>query len=93
MKEELRVRFRSEYLGQLVQLVQNINFEVGDIALVVDDKRKRLEWPVARIIELFPGKDNEVRVARLKKKNGELIRSLQRLVNLELRANEINPLK
>lgn len=93
MKEELRSRFRSEYLGQLVQRAkptQDITFEVGDIVFVVDDKKKRLEWPMARIVELFPGKDKEIRVARLKTKNGELVRSLQRLVHMELRAKEID---
>lgn len=86
MKEELRSRFRSEYLGQLVQRTkpnQDIQFEVGDIVIVVDDKKKRLEWPMARIIELFPGKDKHTRVARLKTKNGEITRSLQRLVHLD----------
>lgn len=80
-------------MGQLVQRAeptQDINFEVGDIVLVVDDKKKRVEWPMARIIELFPGKDKEIRVARIKTKHGERIRSLQRLVHMELRAKEIN---
>lgn len=93
IKEELRSRFRSEYLGQLVQRskpTQDIEFKVGDIVLVVDDTRKRLEWPMARIIELIPGNDDKIRVAKIRTKNGELTRSLQRLVHLEVRTNEIN---
>ncbi len=93
MKEELRTRFRSEYLGQLVQRskpTSNVTFEIGDIVFVVDDTKKRLEWPMARVMELFPGRDGEIRVARIKTKNGELIRPLQRLVHLELKAKEID---
>lgn len=92
MKEELRTRFRSEYLGQLVQRTKPTNcfsFEVGDLVFVVDNQRKRLEWSLARIIELYPGNDKEIRVARIKTSNGELIRSLQRLIPLEIKSTEI----
>lgn len=91
LKEELRQRFRSEYLGQLVQRakpINNISFEVGDLVFVVDDKKKRLEWSLAKIVEIFPGKENESRVARIKTASGELLRSFQRLVPLEVKANE-----
>lgn len=93
MKEELRSRFRSEYLGQLVQRskpTQDMVFKVGDVVLVVDETRKRLEWPMARIIELCPGNDNKIRVAKIKTKNGELTRPLQRLVHLEVQTNSID---
>jgi len=42
------------------------------------------EWPIARIKELFPGKDGLVRVVKLQTANGELIRPVQRLIPLEL---------
>lgn len=61
LKEELRQRFRSEYLGQLVQRtkpINNVNFEIGDLVFVVDNQKKRLKWNLAKIVELFPGKDN-----------------------------------
>ncbi|XP_037029723.1 uncharacterized protein LOC119069705 [Bradysia coprophila] len=93
MKEELRSRFRSEYLGQLVQRskpTQDIKFEVGDVVLVMDETKKRLEWPMAKIIEIFPGHDKKTRVARIKTKQGEIVRTLQRLVHLEVKASEIN---
>lgn len=93
IKEELRSRFRSEYLGQLVQRSKpnvNVKFEVGDIVLVVDESKKRLEWPMARITELFSGPDEETRVARIKTKNGSLTRPFQRLVHLELKSSEIS---
>ena len=92
MKEELRKRFRSEYLGQLVQRAKptdNFNFEVGDLVFVVDDNKKRIEWSLAKIIELIPGNDKEIRVARIKTSTGELVRSLQRLIPLEVKSTEI----
>ena len=46
---------------------------------------KRLNWPLARVVSLFPGADGITRVARVKVPNsGELTRPLQRLVRLEL---------
>ncbi len=54
----------------------------------MDDKKKRLEWNLAKIIDLFPGKDNESRVARIKTATGELTRPFQRLVPLEVKASD-----
>lgn len=67
-----------------------MTFEVGDIVLVVDEGKKRLEWPMARITELLPGPDKEIRVAKMKTKNGYLVWPFQRLVHLELKSSEIN---
>lgn len=91
LKEELRSRFRSEYLGQLVERskpVNNVQLDIGDMVFVVDDKRKRLEWNLAKILEVFPGKDQNSRVARIQTANGELTRSFQRLIPLEVKSNE-----
>ncbi|GFQ88296.1 hypothetical protein TNCT_727501, partial [Trichonephila clavata] len=50
----------------------------------------RTLWSLARIIELIPGKDGHVRVARVRTETGELVRPAQRLYNLELLEPEIN---
>jgi len=89
LKEELKKRFRIQYLGQLSQRNRRkytaTSFSVGDIVLVANDLQKRLNWPLARISkELFPGKDGLVRVVKLQTANGELIRPIQRLVLLEV---------
>ncbi|GFY59085.1 hypothetical protein TNIN_166871 [Trichonephila inaurata madagascariensis] len=42
------------------------------------------------VIQLIPGKDGNVRVARVKTETGELVRPVQRLYNLELQEPEIN---
>ncbi|GFQ73412.1 integrase catalytic domain-containing protein [Trichonephila clavata] len=59
--EELKKRFRNEYLGQLIQRQKqhpvSSNICEGDIVLIGDDWKKRLQWPLARVIKLIPGKD------------------------------------
>ena len=40
--------------------------EVGDVGLVYSDNKRRYEWPLGRIIELFSRKDNKVRVTKVK---------------------------
>ncbi|GFR18558.1 transposon Ty3-I Gag-Pol polyprotein [Trichonephila clavata] len=58
----LRQRFRKEYLGELIQK-QNDNRvrepRVGEMVLIGDDNKKRLSWPIAKIIELIPGRDGD----------------------------------
>jgi len=38
--------------------------------------RKRFEWPFGRIIELYPGKDNQVGAVEVETPIGVLVRSL-----------------
>lgn len=89
LKEELRKRFRSEYLGQLKyasakKLAEGRQIKLGDIVLIGNDCSKRLEWPLGRVIELLPGKDGIVRVVRLRTATGQLVRPVQRLYCLEV---------
>lgn len=87
LRQELRVRFRSEYLGQLTRHTKLKNLhsttKEGDIVLIASDNQKRLNWPLARVIHVIPGNDGVPRIARVKTATGELIRPLQRLVILE----------
>lgn len=91
LKEDLTKRFRTEYLGQL-QLHANKNqklyeLSIGEIVLIGSDGVKRLNWPLARIVELIKGKDGNVRVVRLRTQHGELLRPVQRVFPLELKSN------
>ncbi|GFS61416.1 DUF5641 domain-containing protein [Nephila pilipes] len=91
LRNDLRKRFREEYLSLLVQ--QQINeagskqVKVGDVVLVSCDNEKRLDWPMGLVTEVFPGKDNSVRVVRVKTSKGELIRPVKRLYSLELNSD------
>ncbi|GFU27317.1 integrase catalytic domain-containing protein [Trichonephila clavipes] len=62
--EELKRRFRNEYLGQLIQRQkqhpQSPSIQVGDTVLIRDDWKKRLQWPLARVIKWIPGKNRLV---------------------------------
>ncbi|GFR27261.1 DUF5641 domain-containing protein [Trichonephila clavata] len=82
-------RFRKEYLGELIQK-QNDNRvrepRVGEMVLIGDDNKKRLSWPIAKIIELIPSRDGEIRTVRLKTQHGTVIRPVQRIFPLEVQA-------
>ncbi|UYV63234.1 hypothetical protein LAZ67_2003506 [Cordylochernes scorpioides] len=86
LREALRSRFRSEYLGQLVQKAneRTPKLSVGDVVIVKVEDKRRLHWPMARIVELFPGRDGHSRVAKVRTKLGTLIRPVQKLYPLEV---------
>ncbi|GFU45920.1 integrase catalytic domain-containing protein [Trichonephila clavipes] len=93
--EELK-RFRNEYLGQLIQRQklhpQSSNIQMGDTVLIGHDWKKRLQWPLARVINLIPGKDGLLRTVKLKTQSCTLIRPIQRVFPLEVSGSDItNP--
>ncbi|GFS82668.1 macrophage mannose receptor 1 [Nephila pilipes] len=91
LRNNPRKRFREEYLSLLV--LEQINeagskqVEVRDVVLVGCDNKESLDWPMGLVIEIFPGKDNSVRVVRVKISKGELIRPVKRLYSLELNSD------
>ncbi|XP_021952076.1 uncharacterized protein LOC110849008 [Folsomia candida] len=87
LQQDLQARFRKEYLAELVQKASEKKTPdpiVGDVVLVQVDNKKRVEWPLGRIIQLNPGKDGEPRSAVVKTSKGILRRPLQRLSPLEI---------
>ncbi|GFQ77923.1 integrase catalytic domain-containing protein [Trichonephila clavata] len=93
--EELKKRFRNEYLGQLIQRQkhpQSSNNCEGDIVLIGDDWKKRLQWPLVRVIKLIPGKDGLVRTVKLRTQSCTLIRPIQRVFPLEVSGNSVTSL-
>lgn len=46
-----------------------------DDVFVTNDMQKRIDWPLARVKEIFPGRDGNVRVVKLQTAGSELIRS------------------
>lgn len=95
LSERLQNRFRREYLGQLVEHSKSTTspeINIGDIVLVGADNKKRISWPMARVVEIIPGEDKEVRTARVKTKFGCLIRPLQRLYPLEMSKVDSKPI-
>ncbi|GFS74177.1 DUF5641 domain-containing protein [Nephila pilipes] len=89
--KDLRQRFRKEYFGQLVQKhneKQSRNPQIGEIVLIGDDNKKRLFWPLAKIIELIPGRDGTIRPVKLKTQHGTVLRPIQRIYRLEIYSKE-----
>ncbi|GFY70989.1 uncharacterized protein TNIN_221881 [Trichonephila inaurata madagascariensis] len=56
----------------------------GDIVLVGDTNSKRINWPLGKVKNIYPGKDGIVRVVEIKTKNGTFLRPVQRLYPLEV---------
>ncbi|XP_023214294.1 uncharacterized protein LOC111617199, partial [Centruroides sculpturatus] len=92
LRKDLRNRFRIEYLAQLQNprgLAKGTKMiAVGDIVLVGHDNQKRLDWPLARVVEIYPGKDGLVRVVKLKTQVGFLIRPVRKLYLLEISSGD-----
>ena len=88
LKEEFRKRFRIQYLGQLSRQTKPSNSSasvaVGNVVLIENNLQKRLDWPLAVIREVYPGKDGYVRMVKLKTSKGELVRPIQKLIPLEV---------
>jgi len=38
------------------------NWKEGDVVLIAESKAKRREWPLGRVMEVYPGDDGLVRV-------------------------------
>lgn len=86
LRQDLRQRFRLEYLGQLKLMCntkQNQHVSLGEVVLIGNDNQKRLDWPLGRISEIIPGKDGIVRLVKVDTANGQLLRPIQRIYPLE----------
>lgn len=92
--EDLRQRFRNEYLGQLKNSQNKKSsrqIRLGEVVLIGNDDGKRLDWPLGRVSELLPGKDGHIRVVKLKTARGQLLRPIQRLYPLECADARVDP--
>ncbi|KAJ8881996.1 hypothetical protein PR048_018484 [Dryococelus australis] len=58
--------------------------KVGDVVPVSSDNLKRVNWPLALVLEVYPGTDGTTRVAMLKTHEVERIRPFQCLYPLEV---------
>ncbi|GIY43259.1 reverse transcriptase [Caerostris extrusa] len=97
LREDLRKRFRLEYLSHLRQNMNKIRkadgIKVGEIVLIENKNLKRLYWPLGRVTEIFPGKDGVTRLVKVKTASGEKLRPVQRLYSLEINAVSSEPLR
>jgi len=86
LRRDLRERFCFEYLGKLIHQhhLKKCSIGVGEVVLIGEDNKKRLDWKLGRVLELFPGRDGISRVAKLKAAYGQVTRPAQRLYPLEM---------
>ena len=55
------------------------DLSVGDVFLVVSADTPRGRWPLGRVLEVYPGSDGRVRVAKLQVGGKQVTRSVVRL--------------
>ena len=60
------------------------SLEVGDIVLLMNEGKKRHEWPLAKVVETIGGRDGLVRSVKLLCDQKELMRPVQLVVPLEV---------
>ena len=88
--ENLKQRFKKEYLGFLRSLINSRagELQVGDVVLVGSDDKKRLDWPIARVEEMYPGQDQISRLVKVRTARGTQLRPIQRLYPLDLQKEQ-----
>ncbi|XP_058456427.1 uncharacterized protein LOC131433839 [Malaya genurostris] len=74
LKQKFWNLWMTHYLHELQQRQKDFKittFKIGALVLVVDDNVPPLQWMLARIIELIPGRDGHTRVVGLRLPNGK----------------------
>lgn len=86
MTECLWKKWRLHYLSSLQQrskwTTSTPNPSVDDVVILMEDNIPMLQWPIARIIKLHPGRDGIARVATIKTSKGIYTRPLVKLAPL-----------
>ena len=59
------------------------NLKLGDIVIVMSPDSPRAHWPLAKVMQVFPGKDGKVRVAQIRMGQKLLKRPVNKLCLLE----------
>jgi len=88
LKDRLWKRLIVEYLSQLMCRTKwyhkTTPFQVDDLVLVMDATAPRSTWKKGRVIEVFFGKDQQVRSADVKTEDNLLRRPTSKLIKLQL---------
>ena len=83
MRQQFWNRWSRGYLNQLQNMSKwkhsGRQPKVHDLVLIAEDNTTPLQWPLARILELYQGNDEIARVAKIKTKNATLIRPVTKL--------------
>ena len=61
----------------------NRNYQVNDEVLIMDKNMPRYKWNIARVVQVYPGRDSVVRIVDLKTENGDVLqKAVHRLIPL-----------
>lgn len=76
-------RFRSDILSTMQIRTKwqdkQPNLKENDLVIIKDDRFPVNQWPLGRVVELHPGKDNLIRVASVQTARGMLKRPITKL--------------
>ena len=79
-------RWSTEYLSQMQRFgkwtTPARNLKVGDVVCMRDEHLAPTKWPLARIVEVYPGKDGQVRVVTVPTSQGTYKRPVTKIVSL-----------
>ncbi|GFS54628.1 integrase catalytic domain-containing protein [Trichonephila clavipes] len=82
-------RWSNNYLSNLQQRskwkFEKDNAGVGDLVLIKEDNLAVNKWLMGRLIEVFPGKDNRIRVVIIKTQHGVVKRPISKICILSMR--------
>ena len=59
------------------------DLKIGDFVLAISPESPRAHWPLARVLEVFPGQDGHVRVVKLQVGKETIVRPISKCVPLE----------
>ncbi|XP_055633368.1 uncharacterized protein LOC129773747 [Toxorhynchites rutilus septentrionalis] len=80
--------WKREYIQELQKDTKrcNLNNEIqpGRMVVIVDEFQAPIRWPLARIAEIHPGKDNITRVVSLRTSKGIITRPITKIALLPL---------
>ncbi|GFU91795.1 integrase catalytic domain-containing protein [Trichonephila clavipes] len=88
LRDKFWNRWCTEYLTHLQTRakwsVRNPNLMENQLVLLKDPNTKPLDWPMGRILEVFPSSDGLVRVVNVKTSTGILKRAITKVVPLPI---------
>lgn len=94
MSQHFWNRWHKEYLSQLQtrfkwNIKRSSEIKLDTLVLLYEDNLPPTKWRIGRVIELFSGSDDIVRVADVKTSNGIVRRAVSRLCPLPIHSSEV----
>ncbi|XP_055714731.1 uncharacterized protein LOC129808848 [Phlebotomus papatasi] len=84
--QDISKRWKREYLVSLQRRSkwdkEYSNLHPGDVVLVLDNASSGASWPIARVVDIHPGRDGRVRLVTIRMKNGTYKRPIHVLAKL-----------